>query len=78
MTAAEEWYKGLQEDYRAAAEDAMRHSHEPSPSFRLGDMGYVYDSGAYTTRDDDRPCTDCRASNLVPSCLDCNTKRVQS
>ena len=61
MTAAEEWYRGLQEDYRAAAEDAMRHSHEPSPSFRLGDMGYVYDSGAYTTRDDDRPCTDCRA-----------------
>lgn len=38
MTAAEEWYKGLQEDYRAAAEDAMRHSHEPSPSFRLGDV----------------------------------------
>lgn len=38
MTAAEEWYRGLQEDYRAAAEDAMRHSHEPSPSFRLGDV----------------------------------------
>lgn len=23
MTAAEEWYKGLQEDYRAAADDAI-------------------------------------------------------
>lgn len=24
------------------------------------DQGYVYDSGAYTTRDDDKPCFDCR------------------
>ena len=24
------------------------------------DAGYVYDSGAYTTRDDDKPCPDCR------------------
>ena len=24
------------------------------------DAGYIYDSGSYTTRDDDRPCPDCR------------------